>query len=107
MRVLKLVATSVAALALFAGTAAVASDLATLQSFAPVNTNPCMTMLCIVPSPQAVGQVCMVSSGGTPVASVVLVPGNNYVAAPTSGWYAASGPGIEASCIHPDNPGIN
>ena len=104
MRVLKLVATSVAALALFAGTAAVASELATLESFAPVKSDPCMTLLCIVPSPQAVGQVCMVSSGGTPVASVVLVPGNNYVAAPTSTCYVASGPGIEGKWW---NPGSN
>lgn len=107
MRVWKLFATPVAAFALFAGTAAIAGDLATLDSFGAVNSTPCMTMLCIVPSPAAVGRVCNVSANGLPVASIVLAPGSNYVGAPSFGPatnYVASGPGIEGKWY---NPGSN
>lgn len=107
MRVLKLVATQVAALALFAGTAAIAGDSAALDSFTAVNSTPCMTVLSIVPSPAAVGQVCNVSANGMPVASVVLAPGSNLVPAPSFGpatCYTASGPAIEGKWY---NPGSN
>jgi hypothetical protein len=107
MRVWKLFATPVAAFALFAGTAAIAGDLATLDSFYAAKSDPCMTMLCVVPSPAAVGRVCNVSANGLPVASIVLAPGNNYVGAPSFGPatnYVASGPGIEAKWY---NPGSN
>jgi hypothetical protein len=110
MRVWKLFATPVAAFALFAGTAAVAGDLATLDSFCAVNSNPCMTMLCVVPSPTAVGRVCNVSANGLPVASIVLAPGNNFVGAPSFGPatnYVASGPGIQAKSILEEGLGLN
>ena len=110
MRVSKLVATPVAALTLFVAGAAIAGDLATIQTFDAVNSTPCATVLCIVPSPEAVGRVCNVSANGLPVASVPLMPGPNFVVAPAFGpatSYTASGPGIGPSSCHPDNPGIN
>lgn len=106
MRVSKLVATPVAALALFAG-AAVAGDLATIDSFDAVNSTSMSTVLRIVPSPQAVGQICIVSANGLPVASVPLTPGPNFVVAPAFGpatSYTATGPGIEGKWF---NPGSN
>lgn len=109
MRVSKLVATPVAALALFAG-AAIAGDLATIESFSAVNSTPCSTVLCIVPSPEAVGLICNVSANGVPVAAVPLMPGPNFVAAPAFGpatCYTASGPGIQGKSILEEGTGLN
>lgn len=110
MRILKSFAMPLAAIALFAGTVAVAADLATIDSFKAVDSTPCSTLLCIVPSPAAVGRVCNVTANGVPVATVLLAPGPNMVAAPSFGpatCYAATGPGLDAAALHPDNPGIN
>ena len=110
MRFSRFLVKPVAVLALVGGTVALAGDLATLDKFCVVSSTPCSSMLYILPSPAAVGQVCNVSANGLPVASVVLVPGGNYVMAPTysaTTCYVASGPGIESAALHPDNPGIN
>jgi len=107
MRVLRFAVKPVAVLALFAGTVAVAGDLAKLEKFDAVCSTPLNTMLCVVPSDAAVGQVCNVSANGVPVACVVLQPGTNYVVAPSFGpstCYVASGPGIEGKWY---NPGSN
>ena len=107
MRFSRFLVKPVAVLALVAGTVALAGDLATLDKFCVVNSTSCSAMLYILPSPAAVGQVCNVTANGLPVASVVLMPGGNYVAAPSFGpmtSYVASGPGIEAKWW---NPGSN
>lgn len=107
MRVSRFFAKPVAVLALFAGTVAVAGDLATLDTFDSVCSDPCSTMLRIVPSAAAVGRVCNVTANGLPVACVVLQPGPNFVPAPSFGpatSYVASGPGVEGKWW---NPGSN
>ena len=109
MRVSRFFVKPLAVLALFAATAAVAAELATVD-LTVVNSTPTSAMLCVVPSPAAVGQPCTLTANGMPVASFVLQPGGNYRVVPSFGpatIYAATGPGIEGKSILEEGLGLN